>query len=89
MTYSYVHRAINREAFPNAVELFDNTMMTGRGHGKYCYRGEARAEGEQFLREQLSQKAKPCANHLCGLKSADLRPFFTTANFKWLDGQDN
>lgn len=56
MTYSYVHRAINREAFPNAVDLFDQALMTGRGRGKYCYREEFRASGEQFLREQLSQK---------------------------------
>ncbi len=56
MTYSYVHRAINKEAFPNAIELFDNALMTGRGRGKYCYRADVRAMGEQFLREQLSQK---------------------------------
>jgi spore photoproduct lyase len=56
MTYSYVHRAINNEAFPKAIELFDNTLMTGRGRGKYYYREEVRADGEQFLREQLSQK---------------------------------
>ena len=56
MTYSYVHCAINREAFPNAVELFDKSLMTGRGRGKYCYREDVRAMGEQFLREQLSQK---------------------------------
>jgi len=58
MTYSYVHRAINSEAFPNAVELYDKALMTGRGRGKYCYREEVRAEGEQFLREQLSKKLK-------------------------------
>jgi spore photoproduct lyase len=56
MTYSYVHRAINREAFPNAIELFDKALMTGRGRGKYCYRENVRAAGEQFLREQLSKK---------------------------------
>lgn len=56
MTYSYVHRAINRDAFPNAVELFNKSLMTGRGRGKYCYNKDVRAEGEQFLREQLSQK---------------------------------
>lgn len=56
MTYSYVHRAINNEAFPNAVELYDKSLMTGRGRGKYCYRDDVRAEGEEFLREQLSQK---------------------------------
>lgn len=56
MTYSYVHRAINREAFPNAVDLFDSRLMTGRGRGKYRYREDVRAECEQFLRDQLSQK---------------------------------
>lgn len=58
MTYSYVHRAINREAFPNAAELFDKSLMTGRGRGKYCYREDVRAMGEQFLREQLEHKLK-------------------------------
>lgn len=58
MTYSYVHRMINKEAFPNAVELFDKSLMTGRGRGKYCYREDVRAMGEQFLREQLEQKLK-------------------------------
>lgn len=56
MTYSFVHRAINREAFPKSVDLFDCTLMTGRGRGKYAYREEIRAAGEQFLREQLAQK---------------------------------
>lgn len=56
MTYSYVHRAINNEAFPKAVELYDKSLMTGRGRGKYCYREDARTWGEQYLREQLSQK---------------------------------
>lgn len=56
MTYSFVHRAINKEAFPNAVELYDQSLMTGRGHGKYCYRNPLREQGEQFLREQIGQK---------------------------------
>jgi len=56
MTYSYIHRVINRDAFPNAVELFDKSLMTGRGRGKYCYREDVRVMGEQFLRKQLSQK---------------------------------
>lgn len=56
MTYSYVHRAINSEAFPNAVELYDKSYMTGRGRGKYCYRDELRTEAEQFLRQQIAEK---------------------------------
>jgi len=56
MTYSFVHRAINTEAFPNAIELYDKMLMTGRGRGKYCYRHNMREQAEQFLREQISQK---------------------------------
>lgn len=56
MTYSYVHRAINAEAFPRAVQLYDEALMTGRGRGRYCYRSEPRAEGEAFLRDQLARK---------------------------------
>lgn len=55
MTYSYVHRAINKEAFPNAPELYDEELMTGRGRGRYCYRQEARAEAERFLREEIKR----------------------------------
>ena len=55
MTYSYIHRAINNDAFPGAVELYDKSIMTGRGRGKYTYRPEIRADGEQFLREQLEK----------------------------------
>ncbi len=56
MTYSYVHRAINAEAFPGAVKIYDKALMTGRGRGKYCYRPEARAEVEEFLRRELEEE---------------------------------
>jgi spore photoproduct lyase len=56
MTYSFVHRAINNEAFPNAVELYDKSLMRGRGMGKYAYRDDIRAQGEQFLREEVTHK---------------------------------
>ena len=56
MTYSFVQNAINTEAFPNAVPLLDRSLMTGRGRGKYCYRGDVRETAERFLREKLSQK---------------------------------
>lgn len=55
MTYSYVHRMINSEAFPNAINLFDNEIMTGRGRGKYMYKKEIKEEAEKFLREILSK----------------------------------
>lgn len=56
MTYSFVHNAINTEAFPNAVKIFDKELMTGRGRGKYCYRPGVRAEAEAFLREKVQSR---------------------------------
>jgi spore photoproduct lyase len=54
MTYSFVHHAINQEAFPKAVRLYDKSLMTGRGRGKYQYMSQIKAEGEEFLRSQIS-----------------------------------
>jgi spore photoproduct lyase len=56
MTYSFVNRAINTEAFPNAIQLFDSSMMTVRGRGKYCYRTALRAQGEELLRKEIAEK---------------------------------
>ena len=55
MTYSFVHTKINEEAFPNAINLYNKEMMTGRGKGKYMYKSELRKEGEQFIREQMKK----------------------------------
>ena len=55
MTYSYVHTKINEEAFPNAVNLYNKDIMTGRGRGKYMYKKEIKNEGEMFLREKMSK----------------------------------
>lgn len=55
MTYSYVHHAINQEAFPNKIDLYQKEIMTGRGRGKYAYKKEIREEGEAFFREELKK----------------------------------
>ena len=55
MTYSYIHIKINEEAFPNATNIYNKELMTGRGKGKYWYKEEIRKEGEKFFREQLSK----------------------------------
>lgn len=47
MTYSFVHRKINEEAFPKSPDLFNPEKMKGRGMGKYCYRPEFRQEAEK------------------------------------------
>lgn len=49
MTYSYVHRMINSEAFPTLINLYNPSIMTGRGKGKYCYRADVRQEAEKEL----------------------------------------
>jgi len=53
MTYSYVHKMINAEAFPNAIQIFDKEKMTGRGKGKYMYKQEIREEGREFFMEKM------------------------------------
>ena len=58
MTYSYVHNAINEEAFPNAINLFDKELMRERGKGKYMYKDEVRKEAEIFLREEMNKYFK-------------------------------
>lgn len=55
MTYSYVHRAINSEAFPSAPDLYHKEMMTGRGRGKYCYQADIRKEAEAFFRSEVKR----------------------------------
>ena len=55
MTYSYVHTKINEEAFPNAINLYNKEIMTGRGRGKYMYKNDVRSEAEIFLREQMKR----------------------------------
>ena len=55
MTYSYIHRAINSEAFPAAPDLYDSRLMTGRGRGRYCYTPTARSEAEEFLRSEIQR----------------------------------
>ena len=55
MTYSYIHEAINTEAFPNKPSLYDKGKMTVRGRGKYRYKEEEKKEAEVFLREQMQK----------------------------------
>lgn len=55
MTYSYIHKMINHDAFPNAMELYNKEIMTGRGKGKYTYNQFVRQEGEKYFRELMSQ----------------------------------
>ena len=49
MTYSYIHNAINTEAFPNNPILYNKEQMTARGREKYMYKKELREEAEKYL----------------------------------------
>ena len=51
MTYSYVHNAINQEAFPDAINLYDKDLMMVRGRGRYMYKKEIREDGARFFEE--------------------------------------
>ena len=53
MTYSYVHRMINQDMFPNAINLFDATKMTARGPGKYTYQSSIKEEASKFFIERI------------------------------------
>ena len=58
MTYSYVHNAINQEAFPNAINLYNKEIMTGRGKGKYSYKAQIKEKAKKKL-EELMKKYFP------------------------------
>ena len=49
MTYSYIHKMINHDAFPNAIELFDKDLMTVRGRGKYMYKMDLKEDGKKYM----------------------------------------
>lgn len=55
MTYSYVHRMINKEAFPNKTELYNKEIMTVRGRGRYIYIKEEKQQAEKYIRELLKK----------------------------------
>ena len=58
MTYSYIHKAINTEAFPNAIDLYNKDIMTVRGKGRYTYNQTSRQEGEEFFRGLMKKYFK-------------------------------
>lgn len=55
MTYSYIHNAINQEAFPNAINLYNKDIMTVRGRGRYTYKKEVKEDGSKFFEELLKK----------------------------------
>lgn len=58
MTYSYVHKMINADAFPEIQSLYDKDKMISRGYGKYAYKKEFKQEGEQYIYDLLNRYFK-------------------------------
>ena len=55
MTYSYIHKVINSEAFPNKESLYKPELMHSRGYGKYAYKAELKNRAENFFKENLDK----------------------------------
>lgn len=55
MTYSYVHRAINKEAFPYAINLYDENLMMLRGRGSYTYKTNLKESAKDFFKTELEK----------------------------------
>ncbi len=53
MTYSYIHRMINSDMFPNAINLYNPNLMTVRGRGKYMYKQEVKDNASKVILEKL------------------------------------
>lgn len=60
MTYSYVHRKINEEAFPKAINLYNTNIMTSRGIGKYHYKDKVKEEAKKYIKELLYNNFTDC-----------------------------
>ncbi len=55
MTYSYVHRMINQDAFPHSIDLYNADLMKGRGLGKYSYKQDVREYGTEVMQRLLKK----------------------------------
>jgi len=55
MTYSFIHNAINTEAFPNSLKIYDKEKFRARGLGKYTYKDNIREEATSFFLELLKK----------------------------------
>ena len=55
MTYSYIHRMINNEAFPGSIDLYNKEMMTVRGRGRYTYKKQVKEDGMKFFEDIMGK----------------------------------
>jgi spore photoproduct lyase len=55
MTYGTTTRKINDEAFPNAVQLYNENTMSYCGRSRYGYKQSQKEEASRFLRESIAR----------------------------------
>ena len=55
MTYSYVHRKINEEAFTNTINLYSKDLMTSNGKFKYRYKDSIKSVAKEFLKDLIAK----------------------------------
>lgn len=55
MTYGTTTRSINDEAFPNAVQLYNENSMSYCGRSRYGYNQKEKKDVSQFLRDGISR----------------------------------
>ena len=55
MTYSYVHNAINTDAFPKSVPIYSKEKFVSRGRYKYSYKKDLKEEGEKYIKGLLEK----------------------------------
>jgi spore photoproduct lyase len=51
MTYSFVQNAINKEAFSDAITIYNKEIMRGRGRGKYMYKDIYLSSGKDYIKD--------------------------------------
>lgn len=55
MTYGTVTKAINEEAFPNAINLYNENTMSHCGRSRYGYNADQKEKASAFLRESIAR----------------------------------
>ena len=56
MTFGLANELINNAALPNAVNVFNKSIMKPKGRGKYCYKDEIISEAKSFFIEQIKKR---------------------------------
>lgn len=56
MTYGTAHRKINKEAFPKAIDLYNEQIMKFSGRQKYSYKAPVKEEAKELLVNYIKYK---------------------------------